>query len=178
MGVYRDLIDGLVLVQSESELEQRVDESTRAIVIDRSIAGELSAPFLARQLASGVVLYGLNIPSEKLVAIADWDEAYEMKFGRTAGTAKSREVMTHRLMQATTRSLKSIRMGSVGASGGSISSPGCCRYGSGSRPAWHVTKAGRGPTAESTCQRWENSRRCRQASSRRTSAVGTPTDVQ
>ena len=85
VGVYGSLIGGLVLVQSESQLEQRVDSSTRAILIDRSIAGELSPPFLERELASGVVLYGLNISSNKLVAIADWDEAYKMKFSRPPG---------------------------------------------------------------------------------------------
>ena len=51
-------------------------------MIDSSIAGELSSDFLARLLARGVAIFGLNLSERELKTVADWGKAYEIATGR------------------------------------------------------------------------------------------------
>lgn len=82
VGLYGELLESLATAESQQQLEELVTASTRAIVIDRSIAGDLSPDFLARQLAGGVSVFGLNLSERELKTLADWGQAYEMVSGR------------------------------------------------------------------------------------------------
>ena len=82
---------GLSTARSQQQLEELVTASTKAIVIDRSMAGDLSPDFLARPLARGVYVFGLNLSERELKTMADWGKAYEMVTGRLPFTGRTSE---------------------------------------------------------------------------------------
>ena len=84
LGLYAPVLEALPRAGSQKELERLAGPATRAIVIDRSIAGELSSHFLAQKLASGVQIFGLNMTGHELKSRVDWGAAYEMANGRPA----------------------------------------------------------------------------------------------
>jgi hypothetical protein len=82
VGLYTDFLKTLTLANSEEQLESLVNESTKAIVIDRSIAAELSPSFLSSLLARGVYVFGVNLSQQELKMAADWERAHEIATGR------------------------------------------------------------------------------------------------
>jgi hypothetical protein len=87
VGLYADVLAGLKMADSQEQLETLVNESTTAIVIDRSIAGDLSPSFLALQLARGVYIFGLNLSEQDLKTVADWNRAHEIAYGRPSSAS-------------------------------------------------------------------------------------------
>jgi hypothetical protein len=87
VGQYGEFLAGLTTAESQEQLESLVNESTNAIVIDRSIAAELSSDFLRMQLARGVYIFGLNLSERELKTITDWTEAYQIASGRPMASA-------------------------------------------------------------------------------------------
>jgi hypothetical protein len=82
VGQYGEFLAGLTTAESQEQLELLVNESTNVIVIDRSIAAELSSDFLRLQLARGVYIFGLNLSERELKTLTDWPRAYELAGGR------------------------------------------------------------------------------------------------
>jgi hypothetical protein len=82
VGQYGEFLAGLTTAKSQEQLESLVNESTKVIVIDRSIAAGLSPDFLRLQLARGVYVFGLNLSERELKTLTDWPSAYELAGGR------------------------------------------------------------------------------------------------